>query len=184
MKRGLIGLSLFVLGLIQGCDSDIFKPKPKTVLDGLNIPTIEVRVSHVKDGDTFVYEVDNHYSGTVDLGCGIESYRLNQPYGREAKASLEKLLPPGSKVTIHQIGIAPNGNIIGLVLNEEDAFVNAEMIRTGNAFSGSYIIPNTEKICFKRPGSTNYAAAMFMSDATSAGYSVYFKRGKPNFPWQ
>lgn len=78
-----------------------------------------------------MYEVNNHPSGTVDLGCNITAFKLKQELGIQSKLMLESLLPPGSKVIIYPLDYSSSGNINALVINHNNLVVNQEIVKSG-----------------------------------------------------
>ncbi len=145
-------LSLMAITVLTSCESQL--QASHRLLRDLGIPPIEVNVSHVLDGDTFVYEVANHPSGTVDLGCNVTAFKLKQELGIHSKVMLESLLPPGSKVTIYPLEYSSSGNISALVINHSNLVVNQEIVRSGWAVLNPNIKPHpycTKKITENDP---------------------------------
>jgi endonuclease YncB( thermonuclease family) len=180
MKRLFKGLLLIGTScLLMACGED--KSLIHKTLYSSGINPIDVRVSYVIDGDTFVYEVDNHPSETVNLGCAIMAYEMNTPYGAEAKKKLEELLPRGSKVTIFPTSINSKDEINALVLNQEGAYVNKEVAIAGTAFVNPDF--DTEPICFKEPPNVDYSPSQGIGDGLARGYTIRDQKNRP-FPWQ
>lgn len=154
IKRIILGL--MAITVLTSCKSEVQASNKllREQINSLGIPPIEVNVSHVLDGDTFVYEVNNHPSGTVDLGCNITAFKLKQELGIQSKLMLESLLPPGSKVTIYPLDYNSSGNINALVINYNNLVVNQEMVRSGWAVINPNIKPHpycTKKVTENYP---------------------------------
>lgn len=173
-------LTLGVGLLVVGCGEGDKKALTKKTLYATGINPIEVNVSHVIDGDTFVYEVSNHPSEAVTLGCGLMTYNLNTPYGAESKQELERLLPSGSKVTIFPIGVNQKGEIEGLVLNYQDEFINKEVVKAGTAFV-DISIPKP-RLCEKESKELDYSPSQSINDGFAEGYTKIDKVRK-KLPW-
>lgn len=165
-----LSVSLISINLLTSCDNhdeNLHKHLRKHVTS-LDIYPIEVKVSHVTDGDTFVYEVDNHPSGTVDLGCNITAFKLKQEHGIQSKLMLESLLPRGSKVTIYPVDYSPNGNISAMVINHNNSVVNYEMILTGWAVINPY--KNSSPLCNKRSLNNTNTILNYLNSASATGF--------------
>lgn len=176
--KSLLALGMSVL--VVGCGEGDKKALTKKTLYATGINPIEVNVSHVIDGDTFVYEVSNHPSEAVTLGCGLMTYNLNTPYGAESKQELERLLPSGSKVTIFPIGVNQKGEIEGLVLNYQDEFINKEVVKAGTAFV-DISIPKP-RLCEKESKELKYSPSRAMDDGFAEGYRK-IDQARKKLPW-
>lgn len=181
MKYSIKALLALGVGLLViGCGEGDKRALTQKTLYATGINPIEVTVSYILDGTTFVYEVDNHPSETVTLGCGLVTYPLNTSYGKKAKENLEALLPRGSKVTIFITG-SGSREFKGLVLNEDGAFVNKEIVRTGTVFVDYGA--SKESVCEKEPEGIDYSPSQSIGDGQAEGYSKKDKLGWP-FPWE
>lgn len=187
LRVGLVVL-LSSYGLV-GCsnrEQGEFSAATNNTLKSLGIPPIQVKVSHVMDGDTFVYEVDNHPSGNVDLACGVDAFESTQSNGVSARLELESLIPPGSTVEIYPLSMSSDGSVDGLVVNERGQFVNAEMVRSGYAV----INPDTSNstVCSKKnPGSNRSILSLFRWVESEGLSSGPFKGKSPDsieLPWE
>lgn len=183
-----LGLSLLTIKLLTSCDShdEIVHKQLKEHVKGLGINYIEVRVSHVTDGDTFVYEVDNHPSGTVDLGCNVTAFKLKQEFGTQSKLMLDSLLPRGSKVTIYPVDYSPNGNISAMVVNHNNKVVNYEMILSGWAIMNPYIV--SPSLCTQKSVNNSSNIITRLNSASVEGFhSGAFKNrsiDSVSLPWK
>lgn len=89
-------------------------------------------VVNISDGDTIACK-----DGTRVRFCGIDSPELAQPLGQESKQRLVNLLQ-GKEVFISPVETDRYGRTVAEVFvkisQQEELFVNAEMVRSGMAF--------------------------------------------------
>jgi endonuclease YncB( thermonuclease family) len=95
--------------------------------------TKEYRVQLVIDGDTIALENRER----VRL-CGIDAPEKPQPFGQNAKANLEKLIPSNRTILVMEVGRDRFDRIIGEVFVKmsdlEEKYLNGEQVRSGMAY--------------------------------------------------
>jgi len=90
-------------------------------------------VTRVVDGDSLTVQIDGRYQ-SIRL-CGMDAPEQKQPFGKEAKATLEKLAL-GKQVAITEVGQDPYRRVIAevFVLGEPEQFVNGDLVQSGMAY--------------------------------------------------
>ena len=106
-----------------------------TALPAFAESTWDAYVVSVEDGNTVT--VSTKYGSKepeyVLLFYGIEAPTQNQPFGREAMAYLQGIMPPGTKVGVESVGQLEAGPISALVQVGGDS-VNYKLVMAGLAW--------------------------------------------------
>ncbi len=104
--------------------------------------SFEGKVVKVKDGDSIVVLRDTEKRQSEVRLAGIDAPEFAQPWGRESRAALKRLLQ-GKTVRVEVTDKDRYGRLVGKVYLGR-AYVNAAMTESGNAWAFARYLPDRQ----------------------------------------
>lgn len=154
-----------------GASSNESLSQDKEAAPPVETKTTTVVVKKVIDGDSVsVLELRKPEPIAMEIQIeGIDAPELPQPFGKESKESLAKLLPVDSVITVTWSSKDNYGRLLAQVYDKSKKHINSEMLRQGMAWH------------FKRYNQSKELAAL--EDSAKSKKLGIWSAADPQAPW-